>query len=386
MSIDYRFRSVADKFFRYFERSAGTGGALAIRLHGEPVLDIWAGWAEKGRPWTADTLALSYSTGKGVVATIANRLIDRGVLDLDSPVAHYWPEFAAEGKAEITVGHLLAHRAGLQGIRRLGLEPDELLDHDRLANALAASRPDRMRYKASGYHGLTFGTLVAEIAQRASGRSLAELIRTELAEPLGESDFYFGVPKSQRSRVAPVPPGLHIARVPVDTLAGPLVRWPIARTPLSAMYTGWIESTTGEHAYDIVMPSWNGVFSARSLATMYSAIAGGGQVRGRRLFTHETNRLIVDMPANSNWDYVLGAGPHWSRGYHRGVVGARISRRAVGHFGFGGSGGVAIPDLGLSIGFVTNQLGNAAMSVADSRLPRLALLAARAAQVGLLGR
>lgn len=114
-------------------------------------------------------MALAYSTGKGVAATVAHRLIERGLLALDEPVASYWPEFAANGKGTITVREVLNHRAGLQRTRGLLDDPDGMLDHDTLAAALAAAAPDPLRLRASGYHGLTFGTLVAEIAQRATG-------------------------------------------------------------------------------------------------------------------------------------------------------------------------------------------------------------------------
>ncbi len=380
MLVDDRFRTVAAKFFSYFAGATETGGGLVILRHGEPVVDIWAGAADGDRHWSSDTMAVSYSTGKGVVAVLLNRLIDRGLLELDQPVAAYWPEFAAAGKSSITVGEVLAHRAGLQGIRHLGLSADELLDHDRLAGALAAAAPDPLRRRASGYHGLTFGTLGAEIARRASGVAFDELIRTELAEPLGERDFYFGVPEIERGRIAALPRRHHIAGIPFDTLLAPVAPLRVSRSATSAIYPGWADSTMGARAYDTVMPSWNGVFTARSLATVYGVIAGEGAVADRRLLTVDTTRQITEMPPNSHWDYVLGAAPHWHRGFHRGLLGGRISRRVVAHFGLGGSGGLAIPHLGLAIGFVTNQLGNAANSIGDTRLPMLARLAARATQ------
>ncbi|WP_280480855.1 serine hydrolase domain-containing protein, partial [Nocardia cyriacigeorgica] len=220
MLIDDRFVPVATKFFAMMRRRRHGGAALAVYLDGEPVLDIWGGWAAAGRRWRGDTMALAYSTGKGVAATVAHRLIERGVLALDEPVATYWPEFAANGKDAITVREVLNHRAGLQRTRGLIDDPDGMLDHDTLAAALAASAPDPLRLRASGYHGLTFGTLVAEIAQRATGRPFPELVRTELAEPLGQADLWFGVPEHHRSRIAPLSPRLHVGRVPLDRLTG----------------------------------------------------------------------------------------------------------------------------------------------------------------------
>ncbi|MFD6161520.1 serine hydrolase domain-containing protein [Nocardia sp. NPDC060256] len=380
MLIDDRFTLVAAKFFGLFRRKRQGGGALAVYLRGEPVLDIWAGWADHDRRWHADTMALSYSTGKGVAATVIHRLAERGVLDYDAPVATYWPEFAANGKADITIRDVLNHRAGLQRTRGLLDDPADLLDHDALAAAIAASAPDPMRLRASGYHGLTFGTIVAEIAQRATGRTFTELVRTELAESLGDNDFYFGVPQHQRHRLAKLSPRLGVARVPFDRMIAPFASMKAVHSARSAVYDGWADMTLGEQPYDTMMPGWNGVFTVRSLAKMYGAIANDGMIGRRRLLRPETTRLIAEMPPGSRFDYVLGAPPHFALGYHRGIVGTKLTRQALGHFGIGGSGGIAMPRLGLSVAFVTNHLGNHAMSLGDARLPILAMLAQRAAR------
>ncbi|WP_431949401.1 serine hydrolase domain-containing protein [Nocardia lijiangensis] len=380
MVIDARFTGLAAKFFGMFRRRTQGGGALAVYLDGRPVLDVWAGWADGDQPWQADSMSLSYSTGKGVAATVAHRLIDRGLLDVDALVADYWPDFASNGKAGITVRDVLNHRSGLQRIRGLLPDPHDLMDHDAVATAMAASAPDPLRLRASGYHAITFGTLVAEIAQRATGRDFTDLIRSELAGPLGERDFFFGVPEHERTRVAKLSPRLGVARVPLDRLIAPFAPLQLVHAARSAFYDGWADMSIGARPYDAMMPGWNGVFTARALAKMYGAIANDGMVGGRRLLRAETTRRIAEMPPNSRYDYVLGAPPHFALGYHRAVVGPRITRTALGHFGLGGSGGIAFPDLGLSLAFVTNHLGNHAMSVGDARLPMLAARAERIAR------
>ncbi|MGX1806058.1 serine hydrolase domain-containing protein [Nocardia sp. NPDC055321] len=385
MLIDHRFGALAARFFRAFRNRPRGGGALTVHLHGQLVVDIWTGWADAGRPWERDTLALSYSTGKGVAATVANRLVERGVLDLGEPVATYWPEFAAHGKQDITVSDVLRHRAGLQRLRGLSANHDELLDHDYLAARLADQAPDPWRLRASGYHGLTFGTLVAELAQRASGLLFDELLAGELRQPLGDKDFWFGVPHSERHRIARLGQRLGIARIPFDRLLAPIGALPssLLRSATSAAYPGWADLSQGERAYDAVMPSWNGVFTARALSRMYGAIANEGIVEGRRLFRPETTRALAQMPSNSAFDYVLGVPAHFARGYHRTPVGTRINRNAFGHYGIGGSGGLAVPDLGLSIGFITNHLGNQANSIGDGRLAHFAHLACRAVRTSV---
>lgn len=310
MLVDDRFTAVAAKFFAMFRRKSQGGGALAVYLHGEPVLDIWAGWADSDRRWRADSMALSYSTGKGVTATVAHRLIERGVLELDAPVADYWPEFAAQGKGGITIREVLNHRAGLQRTRDLVADSDDLLDHDAVAAAMAASAPDPLRLRASGYHGLTFGTLVAEIAQRATGRDFIDLVRSELREPLGDNDFWFGVPENQRQRLARLSPRLGIAKVPFDALIAPFASVKVMNSARSAVYDGWADMTLGMRPYDAMMPGWNGVFTARAIAKMYGAIGNDGLVGHRRLLRPETTRRIAEMPPNSRYDYVLGAPPH----------------------------------------------------------------------------
>lgn len=380
MIVDDRFTAVAAKFFSIFRRPRAGGGAFAVYLDGEPVLDIWAGWADTDRRWRADTMALSYSTSKGVAATVINRLADRGILDYDTPVAEYWPEFAANGKADITLRDVLRHRAGLQRMRGLLDDPEDLLDHDKVAAALAEATPDPMRHRASGYHGLNFGTLVAEIAQRATGRSFTDLVRTELAEPLGDNDFWFGVPAHQRHRIARLSPRLSVGKVPFDRLVNLGSRIPALNSARSAIYDGWTDMSIGDKPYDAMMPGWNGTFTARALAKMYGALANDGMVAHRRLLRSETTDLIAQMPPNSRYDYVLGGAPHFALGYHRAIVGASLTRKAFGHFGIGGSGGIAIPGHRVGIGFVTNHLGYPVMSLGDARLPLLAAMTRRAAR------
>lgn len=385
MIVDDRFTAVAAKFFSIFRRPRAGGGAFAVFLDGEPVLDIWSGWADTGRRWRADTMALSYSTSKGVAATVINCLADRGILDYDTPVAEYWPEFAANGKGDITLRDVLRHRAGLQRMRGLLDDPEDLLDHAKVAAAIAAQAPDPLRYKASGYHGLNFGTIVAEIAQRATGRSFTDLVRTELAEPLGDNDFWFGVPEHERHRVARLSRRLGIGMVPFDRVVRMGSRVRALDAARSAIYDGWTDMSIGDKPYDAMMPGWNGVFTARSLAKMYGALANDGVVGHRRLLRKEATDRIAEMPPNSRYDYVLGGPPHFALGYHRAIVGATLTRKAFGHFGIGGSGGIAIPSTGIGIGFVTNNLGYPVMTLGDARLPTLAAMthrAARAAQGG----
>ena len=173
-------------------------------MGGETVVDLH-GWADRDgdRPWTPDTLAVSFSTTKGLASTVVHRLADRDELDYDEPVATYWPEFAAGGKGRVTVPDLLTHRAGLSSVRAVADEAEDLLDHIALEDRLA-ERSVRAPTERSAYHAFTYGWLVAGLARRVTGPGLADLVRTELAEPLGTDGLNVGVaevdPRGRRAR------------------------------------------------------------------------------------------------------------------------------------------------------------------------------------------
>src|SRR3954453_194985 len=191
---------------RAFRRLVGGrsgGGALVARVRGETVADLSIGWADRARtrPWTPETVAISFSTTKGVASTIIHRLADRGLLDYDEPVAAYWPEFAAGGKERVTVRELMTPRAGLSSVRAVATTAEDLLDHVGLEEKLAA-RSVRAPTSRSAYHAITYGWLVAGLARRLTGRGLAELARIEVTEPLGIKGLHIGVPDEAREFVA----------------------------------------------------------------------------------------------------------------------------------------------------------------------------------------
>lgn len=381
MVVDPRFMPVADQFFRMFFSPGQGGGALTCYLHGECVLDIWAGWAARDKRWKRDTVVLSFSTGKGVASTVLHRLAERGLVKYDSPVAQYWPEFAAAGKDAITVRELMSHRAGLHKAR--GLVPGRfgLLDSEAVAAALAAAPPDPRRLAGPGYHAVTYGNLVAEVAARASGKSFEELVRTEIAEPLGMDEFWYRVPQDQRHRIARVFPKINFLPAPWATAGAVLARTPGLRGLAEAgMAEGFDELMRSPRAHDSVMPGWNGVFTARALARMYAAIACGGAIDDVRFLEEDTVRQLTEVQTRGR-DYVLGIRANWRLGYHPGWVASRHQPlRSVGHYGFGGSGAFADPETGLSVAFVTNRLGNTFTTISDGRFPRLGATAVAAAR------
>ncbi|MGW0251274.1 serine hydrolase domain-containing protein [Nocardia goodfellowii] len=374
--VDRRYVRLVAEFDRLFRKPEDGGGALTIYQHGEPLVDVWAGFARPGQEWQHDTVAMAYSTGKGVASTLLHRLAERDLLHYDSPVAEYWPEFAAAGKEHITVRHLMSHRAGLHRLRGLLPGPAEgFLDDAAVTSALAASPPDPRHRVTSGYHGITYGHLVAELIRRVSGSKFTELLRTEIAEPLGADDLWFRVPESERHRIAPNFPRLTIAGMSWDRSSTLLGRTKFAAAA-DTTPAGFAELVAHPRLHDSVMPGVNGVFSARSLARMYGALANGGELDGYQLLRPETIEKARERQVFTP-DYVLAFRIPWALGYHG--VPMKPSKSdpisAFGHFGLGGSGAFADPATGMSLGFVTNRLGGRLTPLGDARLARLGAIA-----------
>ena len=201
-TCDERFAPVRHALADNFRDHGELGAAVAIAVDGQPVVDIWAGWKDSARtrPWERDTLVAVFSVGKAMAALCVLLLVERGEVDLDAPVARYWPEFAAAGKGGVTVRTLLAHRAGLPAVR--GLLPDEAIyDWDRMAGALAAEEPWWEPGSTHGYHVNTLGFLAGEIVRRVAGRASGPSSGAEVGEPLG-ADFHFGFGAEEDHRVA----------------------------------------------------------------------------------------------------------------------------------------------------------------------------------------
>ncbi len=376
MHVHPSFLPLADRFFALYRQPHHGGGALTAYLHGEKVLDVWAGWADRTRRWSQDTMALSFSTGKGVASTVVHRLAERGLIDYFAPVAQYWPEFAAGGKESLTVADVMTHRSGLHRVR--GLVPGKrgILDYDATVAALAAAAPDRRRHAGSGYHAVTYGWLVAEIVQRVTGLPFTEVVEREIARPLRCSDFWYRVPHDERGRIARLFPRINPVGLDWGVSASVLSRVAPTRGLVeAAMPAGFDELVRDPAVHDSVMPGWNGVFTARSLARMYGAIAAGGTIDGVKFLDPSTIAAMDQVRVRSR-DYVLGVPMAWRLGYHQPIFASlERPRGAFGHYGVGGSGAFADLDSGMSLAFVTNRLGTGAMPLGDLRLARLGALA-----------
>ena len=197
---------VRDAFAANFENGEEVGASFAVTVNGESVVDLWAGHADAGltRPWERDTVVHMWSASKAVTAICAHMLVDRGLLDVDAPVARYWPEFAQAGKENIPVRYLLSHQAGLSVIEE-PLPAEAFYDWDRMTSALAAQKPLWEPGTRQGYQAMTFGFLVGEVVRRIAGKSLGTFVREEIAGPLG-ADFHIGLPEEHYARAAEIIP------------------------------------------------------------------------------------------------------------------------------------------------------------------------------------
>jgi CubicO group peptidase (beta-lactamase class C family) len=395
------------------------GAAVCVYQHGVCVADLWGGYRDSfGSPWLRDTMSPSFSTTKGVASTVVHVLADRGLVDYDRRVADYWPEFAQAGKERITVRHVLAHQSGLHHIRRMVDRAERMLDWEYMIRAIERAAPAYEPGTRTGYHGLTYGYLVGEIVQRVTGRRFSELVRELIAEPLGLDGMYIGTPPDQLHRAAKLiwPEGglfvlSGLGRLHWNGREAPeLLAWPAwvlqglldlfgVRLDLTSIADALMPRGISHFDFgaaetlSVAIPAANGLFTARSLARMYAALAGGGAIDGARLLSPETLARATELQSPVPGRMVIPFDMRWRLGYHGVLTTRGVPRRAFGHFGFGGSGAWADPRRELAVALIVNsglgtpfgdmrivRIGGAALACADERRQaRVALPAIAAA-------
>ncbi|HXJ33373.1 MAG TPA: serine hydrolase domain-containing protein [Candidatus Eisenbacteria bacterium] len=361
-TCDPRFARVKDAFAEGFRTRDEIGAAVALTIDGKPVVDLWAGHADlaKTRPWERDTIVNVYSTTKGMAALCLHQLVDEGRVDLDAPVARYWPEFEQAGKGSIPVRFFLGHRSGLAAARPL-LPSPALYDWDAMVTALAAQEPWWEPGTAHGYHAVTFGWLVGEVVRRVTGKSLGTYFRDAIARPLG-MDFHIGLHDEEHGRVAemsPIPlpePGAETLQLGMVILSNPggLSAQAFMNPPSIGLGVNYPEWRRAE------IPGANGHGDARSLARVYGALARGGSVDGVTVLSTEgVARCHAELSHGP--DLVLMVNTRFGHGYmlsqDRKDASFGPGTRSFGHPGAGGSLGFADPDAKLGFGYVMNRMG-----------------------------
>ena len=361
--VDARFEPVRAAFAENFTSRGELGAAITVIADGRTVVDLWGGLADKAtrRPWAADTMAIIFSCTKAATALCAHILVARGRLDLDAPVARYWPEFAQADKERIPVRMLLNHQAALPAID-VPLPAEAMLDWQQMTRALAAQAPHWEPGTAHGYHAMTFGWLVGEVVRRASGKSVGTFFREQIAGPLG-LDFWIGLPAALEPRVA-------IERMPpIQNETTPLLRAILDRGSLVSkaftnppgLLTARQVNARALHAAEV--PAANGMATARGLAGMYAPLACGGRRNGVELLDRDVLRAASTVESEGD-DRILLLPTRFASGFMKSIdnrPGDSLilgpNPEAFGHGGAGGSIGMADPVARVAIGYVMNQMG-----------------------------
>ncbi len=344
------FEAVKAVFEANFSERGEVGASMAIAVRGEPMVDLWGGIADvqSGRAWESDTLVCMMSVAKGIVALLVHRLAGLGVIHLDDPIARWWPEFAAEGKAHVTLRQVLAHVAGLPYAD--DLPRGSLYDWVRVTTALAAQKPAFVPGEVRCYHSATMGFIAGEVLRRATGSSISELLQAELCGPLG-IDFRIGLTVAEQSRCATMIPSpgniLDLARSRPDSLFGRMW-YPIADD----------EDFNSRAWRSALIPSANGHGTARGVARLYSVVASElafgdpGPVEPAALRAGIAEQWAGrEHSTGMFWRQGLGFFLNWPPNRPMGPNPA-----SFGHSGAGGAQGFGDPDSGLGFCYAPNRM------------------------------
>ncbi|HET7120863.1 MAG TPA: serine hydrolase domain-containing protein [Solirubrobacterales bacterium] len=356
--VESGFEAVAEAFEANFATRGEHGAAFAATLDGEPVVDLWGGFADAdaGESWRRDTLHVAFSGTKGLTALCMAMLVDRGLLDLDDRVAAHWPEFGANGKAEITVAEVLSHRARIPGIHT-PIQRQDWLDQERMATILAAQAPETDPRARFVYHALTYGWICSELMRRIDGRSIGGFFAEEVAAPLG-LEIWIGLPPDLEPRVADLVLAPDWEEMPVgedDPFAGDELLASICANPLLFERDDLFWATPACHQGELA--GSNGIGTARSFARFYGALARGGEIDGVRLLSAETlGRFTQPLasgrdPFSEETEQIYGAGFRLQAGELYGPV-----REAFGHPGAGGVQYAAWPETKIGFAYGSNEM------------------------------
>ncbi len=352
------FEPVRAAFEANFTNGGENGAAFCMTAEGETVADIWAGHADEAgtRSWTRDTIVNVYSTTKTMTAFTALLLADRGEIDFAAPVARYWPEFAANGKADVTVAHLMSHSAGLSGWKE-PLVREDLYDWEKATRLLAAQAPYWEPGTACGYHAMTQGYLVGEVIRRVTGQSVGTVFRQEIAGPLG-ADFHIGLPASEDHRVAdltPPPPGAGLGAGTSDPLVSNMATNPPIN-PLDTRTRAWRGAE---------IPAAGGTGNARSVAAVQTLLANGGYANGKQILSEAGCRRALELQIEGT-DLILGMQVRYGLGF--GLAGGAVpfpNPNTIYWGGYGGSLVVIDLDARATYAYVMNKM--AATTTGDMR-------------------
>lgn len=352
------FERVRDAFVENFADGGENGAAFAVCIANEPVVNIWAGFADRAqtRPWTRDTLAPVHSTTKPIAALIVAMLVDQGKLNYDQSVSAVWPEFSAEGKDQVTLAQALSHQAGVPGFPER-IDTTLWLDPPALSAALARLKPLWTPGTACGYHAATYGYIAGEMVRRVSDRSLGAMLRDDICAPM-EIDFWIGLPDAEHDRVAEQ----QLPKTLPDL-------GPVNDAKRAAFLVPWAGPRPDAAWRRAEIPSANGHGTALAVAQLFSAYANAGKIGDLRLLDPGVFSELTAQRINAD-DLVMPFRMSWAAGVminNNKIYGP--NNRTLAHAGRGGSFGLGDPARGLSAGYVMNRLAPALQT--DERGQRL---------------
>jgi len=359
--VEPGFEGVAEAFAGNFAEHGEVGAACSVYVGGRRMVDLWGGIADRetGAPYTEDSLQLVFSTTKGATAACANLLAQRGELDLDAPVADYWPEFKVAGKGEIPVRWLLCHKAGLPVVD-VDLTLEQVLAWDPIVDALAAQAPAWDPGSAHGYHALTYGWLVGEVVRRVTGRSVGTYFAEEIAGPL-DLEFWIGLPDDQQHRVAPLvtwhtPKDPAMAEL-MNQFMGPHTLLGRALGGPGGVFTQESGVFNRRDVRAAEIPAANGVTNARSLARFYAGLTGTVEGGPSEPLLTAGQVAAASECQTSGPDQVLYLETTFGLGFFTASPFAPYGGPAAfGHGGAGGSLGFTDPEHGIGFGYVMNRM------------------------------
>jgi CubicO group peptidase (beta-lactamase class C family) len=338
------------------EALTGSGKELGVQvaayLDGELVVDAWSGVADTrtGRPVDGDTLFNCFSVAKGVSATLVHLLADRGVFGYETPISSYWPEFAAAGKGRATIRHALTHSVGIPDMPS-GVTVADLCDWDKMCRWVASAAPLWEPGTATGYHSWTYSWIIGETVYRASGRRIGEILRTELAGPLGVADsIFYGIPADAMARYATLENGNWLDALSLLPADAPFLR----SAPLAVMPSPQVGNRPD--FLGATLPS-TGVMTARGIARIYAALGQGGELDGVRLMSPDRIAMAAQLITDET-DRTLGRRIRRGLGYHLGGGDSPMSSSvtAFGHSGSGGNMAFADPAQHFAYAFARNRM------------------------------
>lgn len=349
---DERFARVRDAFAENFTQRGDIGACFAATLEGEYVIDLWAGHQDEARqkPWQEDTIINVYSSTKTMTFLCALMLADRGQLDLEAPVANYWPEFAAAGKDNVLVKHFLSHSAGLPGFSR-AMSSEELYNWELCCADLAAQASWWEPGTQSGYHAITQGYLIGEVVRRVTGQTIGQYFKSEVADKVG-ADFHIGVDPAEFGRIADLvadPEPQPLLEMDPESIPGRVFAG-LDPSPEVTRSAGWRQAE---------IPAANGHGNARSIVRAQTALANGGSAFGVSLLSPQGCARALEVQTEGT-DLVLGIDLKYAMGY--GLPTAEIAVGPNANLLFwGGAGGSTVmvdTDVRLCFSYVMNQMDN----------------------------